>query len=90
MLFFINFKLIIFFFFFNWNFLIKHNITFIKDIATNVVEPELGITNNWYYEKYTIIVKDANDILSSVYNYNLNPKYFNVNYYYFDYIILNK
>ncbi|KAL6628860.1 peptidase family M1-domain-containing protein [Neocallimastix sp. 'constans'] len=47
------------------------------NIATDAVEPELGITNNWYYEKYTIIVKDANDILSSVYNYNLNPKYFN-------------
>jgi len=67
--------------------LIKYNITFIKDIATNVVEPELGITNNWYYEYHFIFSNDIIDKINSVYNYSPNPKYHEVNYYY---IILNK
>ncbi|KAL6628863.1 peptidase family M1-domain-containing protein [Neocallimastix sp. 'constans'] len=47
------------------------------NIATDVVEPELGITNNWYYEYYSIFSKDTLDKINSVYNYSPNPKYLN-------------
>jgi len=53
-----------------------------KDIATDIVEPELNINNNWYYENFASILKeDADNKLKPVYNFSSNPKYTEVNYY---------